>query len=352
MTSSVTPPAAPELPDLYTPSAQLLSLLSIGNRALLSRKEDPLPQALAQLTDYDMAAVDRVHAVTDNASLYALLGEAPEVFADHLLLGRLVYASPLGLCLAAVVAADGSAPAEVLAQRRAEVQAFVAHNTTWFGQLIEDYMLTRYEEDDQAEVAQERADFRSRTEAAFADWQHTLGALALPAPAPVLPPLDAPGWSIQPMQVQLDTLILATSVLRSLPHLSQHPFAGAVQRLPDFHSQRIEELGDYLSAAVADERLRLNRAQGLLLYLAAHVTMLLFVSDVLDGEGLDDLLLRRHQQTPGGEEITTESMSRMREAVADILPGYIDVVRENEADAADFQALEARLGPVLALAAD
>lgn len=345
-----TPPAVPGLPDIYTPAQQLLGLLSIGNRALLSRKEDPLPQALAHLTPYNMAAVDQVNAVTDSASLYALLGEAPETFADHLLLGRLVYASPLGLSLATLMAPDDSAPADVLAQRRAEMQAHVAHHATWHGQLVEDYLLSHYKEDDRAEVAWERASTRASIEAAFAEWGHTLGALLLAAPVPVLPPLPGAGWSITPIQAQLDMLSLATSVLRLLPFLSTHPFAQAVQHLPDFHPQRLEELGDYLGAASAEQRLSLSRTQGLLLYLAAHVVMLLFVSDVLDGEGLDDLLLRHHQQTVGDEAITSETMSQLREAVAIMLPGYINVLRENEGDAADFQALEARLTPVLALA--
>ena len=41
-----------------------------------------------------LAAVDRLHDVHDNASLYAVLREDPELFANHLLLGRLAYASP------------------------------------------------------------------------------------------------------------------------------------------------------------------------------------------------------------------------------------------------------------------
>ena len=343
------PPAPPALPDMYTPSAMLLSLLAVGNRALLSRREDPLPRALAAL-GYDMAAVDRVAEVTDNASLYVLMGEAPETFANHLLLGQLAYASPLGPGLAVVFAADGSAPAPVLAQRRAEVQAYVAQHGTWFGQLIENYLLTRYEEEDQAEVAQERAAFRASAAAAFATWQHSLGALALPAPAPVLLPLPGPGWSLHPMRVQLDMLAMATTVLRLFPGLSSHPFATAVQALPDFHPQRLEELGEYLSAAQADERLSLSRAQGLLLYLAAHVVMLLFVSDVLDGEGLDDLLRRRATQGQGFEEVTPEAVSRLREAAAIMLSGYIDMVREHQGEAADFQGLETRLTPVLAQA--
>ncbi len=343
------PSATPGLSDIYTPSAMLLSLLAVGNRALLSRREDPLPRALAAL-GYDMAAVNRVAEVKDNASLYALLREAPETFANHLLLGQLAYASPLGPGLAAVFAADDSAPAPVLAQRRAEVLAYVAHHGAWFGQLIENFLLTRYEEEDQAEVAQERAAFRASAEAAFATWRHSLGALVLPAPAPVLPPLPGPGWSLLPMRVQLDMLAMATTVLRLFPSLTHHPFATAVEALPDYHSQRLEELGEYLSTAQADERLSLSRVQGLLLYLAAHVVMLLFVSDVLDGEGLDDLLRRRSTQGPGFEELTPEAVSQLREAAAIMLSGYIDVVREHQSEAADFQALEARLAPVLAQA--
>ena len=90
--------------------------------------------------------------------------------------------------------------------------------------------------------------------------------------------------------------------------------------------------------------------QGLLLYAAAHITMLLFVSDVLDGEGLDDLLHRRLTQDPAAAALPPEAVSNLREAAATMLAGYIDAIRESEGEAADFQALEARLAPVLALA--
>jgi hypothetical protein len=336
------------LPDIYTPSAQLLTLIGMGNRALLSRREDPLPQAVQTIAGYDMAAVDRVTAVKDSASLYALLEAEPETVANHLLLGSLVYASPLGPCLAALLAPDGSADEATLAQRRAEVPAYVLHHAEWNRKLYENYLLSRYNEADRAEVQQERAELKAALENAFAEWQHSLGALAMPAPAPMIP-LEGTGWSIHPMQMQLDMLVVATTVLRALPALSSHPFAQAVQRLPDFNSQRLEELTDYLKAAEADVRLRLSRAQGLLLYVTAHLVMMLFMHDVLDAGGLDDFLLQQHALTDDIENLP-EKISDMREAAAIMLSGYIDVVRENEGDAADFQALEARLQPVLALA--
>ncbi|MDO7874648.1 hypothetical protein Q5H93_07880 [Hymenobacter sp. ASUV-10] len=345
MATSSTPTG---LPDIYTPSAQLLTLIGLGNRALFSRKEDPLPQALHALTEYDMAAVDRVSAVKDSAGLYALLETEPETFTDHLLLGQLVYASPLGPCIAAMLAPDGSADEATLAQRRAELPAYVLHHAEWNSNLFENYLLSRHYEADRAEVQQERAELKKALEAAFAEWQHSLGALGMPAPPPVMP-LAGTGWSLHPMQIQLDMLVVATTVLRALPALSSHPFAQAVQRLPDFNSQRLEELTDYLKAAEAEERLRLTRAQGLLLYVAAHLVMMLFVHDVLDAGGLDDFLLQEHRLTDDIEDLP-EKISDMREAAAIMLSGYIEVVRENEGDAADFQALEARLQPVLALA--
>lgn len=344
------PEPTPELPDLYTPAAQLFLLLNLGNSALLSRPTDPLPRALAKLTEFDQAAVGRMQAVQDAASLYALVMEDAETFADHLVLGGLVYASPLGLPLAALLAPDGSADDDTVAERRAEVVTYVTVHAAWLGTFVEGALLTRYAEEDRAEVAQERAEFRAAAEAAFAEWQHTLGSknlgtLVLTAPAAVLPVLG-PGWSLQPMQVQLDMLALATTALGVLPGLSDHPFAQAVAHLPEFHPQRLEELTAYLNAAEAGQRLPLSREQGLLLYVAAHVVMLLFVSDVLDGEGLDDLLL----QAPKDEHMTPAMVTKMREAAAIMLAAYIENVRTSEAEEEDFQALEARLTPVLALA--
>lgn len=347
--TSDTAPATPELPDMYTPAAQLLALLNVGNRALLSRPTDPLPQALAKLTDYDTAAVKRMMAITDSAGLYALLGEEPETYLDHFLLGQLAYASPLGRSLTTVMAPDESAPAEVLAERRAEVLAYVAHNTAWNYQLMEDYWVGCHDEDDQAEVRQERAELRAAVEAAFAEWGHTLGALMLPAPAPVLPMVGT-GWSILPLRVQLDMLSMAAVVLKVLPNLSDHPMAQAVSRLPDFHPQRLEELAERLSAAVEDERIRFKRTEGMLLYIASHVVMVLFVSDVLDEGGLDDLLLNRRDRSTKPDEITPETVGRLREFAVMALGDYVEMVRENEGEEADFQALEARLAPVLALA--
>ena len=78
---------------------------------------------------------------------------------------------------------------------------------------------------------------------------------------------------------------------RALLSRREDPLPQAVQRLPDCNSQRLEELTDYLKAAEADVRLPLSRAQGLLLYVTAHLVMMLFVHDVLDAGGLDDFLL-------------------------------------------------------------
>ena len=335
------------LPDIYTPAQQLLTFIGLGNRGLFSRKEDPLPQALRQLMDYDMDAVNRIEKVHDAASLYALLGDEPDTFANHLLLGRLVYASPLGASLAACFAPDGSADDETLSQRRAELVAYVLHHAGWHSSFMEDYLVQRYEEEDRADVRQERAELRAAVEAAFAEWQHSLGWL-LPAPAPTML-VAGHSWSIHPSQEQLDMLAMTVSVLRALPALSSHPFAQAATRLPDFHPQRLEELGNYLKAAVAHERLPLTRVRGLLLYAAAHLMMILLVHDVLDAGGLDDLLMQRSEIAEGIEDLP-EKISDMREAAAIMLSGYIEVVRENEGDADDFQALEARLRPVLALA--
>ena len=324
---------------------------------MLSRKEDPLPQALRALTPYDMDAVNRMDAVSSSDELHALLREEPETFADHLLLGLLTYASPLGLALVEGLVKYDSAPDEVLAGRRANMLALVALHAAWNSRLIETSLLLCYEEgEDRDEATEERAGHRAGLEAAFGEWGHSLGHL-LAAPAPVLPPDPGPGWSIMPARLQLDTLAMATTVLRELPRLSRHPFAGAVAHLPDYHPQRLQELGEYLSAAEEKEYLPFTRTQGLLLYLTAHVVGIMFVSDVLDGEGLDDVLLRRQlaaKPEDGDEDedeaTTADLIARLREVAAIVLGSYINVVRGHEGDAPDFQALEARLGPVLALA--
>lgn len=350
MADSSTPPAATsELPDIFTPMQPLLLLLSIGSQALFSRPNDPLPQALAQLTDYNLEAATQVQAITDSEGLYELLHQEPEVFANYLLLGFLTYASPLGSSLAQrLTPADDPDNGASVAERQAELLGFVAHHAAWQSELIETFLLARYDEEDRAEAARERADFRAGIEAAFADWQHSLGALLLEAPAPAVP-LDGSGWLLTPQQIQLDTLKMAVLVMRSLPDLSDHPFGQAVQRLPDFHPQRLEELGEYLGAAPADEPLELSRAQGLLLYIAAHVGTLLFINDLLNGEGLDDLLLRRRADD---DDITPDLVDKLRHATTIMLGGYIDLIREHESDSDDFRVLEARLAPVLALGAE
>jgi hypothetical protein len=341
---------AAELPDIYAPAAQLLALLNVGNRALFSRQNDPLPCALAELIDYDTETVKRMMAVQDSASMYDILDEDPFLFLNHLVLGQLVYASPLGHSLTTLFVPEGSADAHALAQQRDEIRAYVAHTVEWYEPVIETaFLVERYPEDQQAEVRQERAELRAAVAAAFAEWQHSLGSMLLPAPAPVVP-MPGHGWSLLPMRLQLDTLAMTATILRLLPGLSSHAFAQAAARLPDFHPQRLEELGDYLHAATADERLTLRREQGMLLYVSTHLVIMLFIHDILDGGGLDDLLLQSSkQQAAYGDELAA-MVSKLREVTALILGGYIEVVRENEGDAADFQALEARLGPVLALA--
>ena len=62
------------------------------------------------------------------------------------------------------------------------------------------------------------------------------------------------------------------------------------------------------------------------------------------------MLARRLAHDPASTDLPSEAVSDLREAAAVMLAGYIEVIRENEGNAADFQALEARLAPVLALA--
>lgn len=341
---------AVELPDIYAPAAQLLTMLSIGNQALLSRPEDPLPRALAGLIDYDTDTLKRVMAVQDSAAMFDLLDTDPTALLNHLLLGRLVYHSPLGPSLATVFAPDGSADDDTLGQRRAEAQEYVAQTLEWYEPALENgFLVERYPEDQQDEVREARAALRAAVETAFAEWQHSLGALLLPAPVPAVL-LAGAGWSLQPVRLQLDSLAMAATVTKLLPAMTDHPFAEAVARLPDFHPQRLEELSDYLTQATADERLYFNRARGLLLYVAAHVVLLMFMHDVLAEGGLDDLLLRSNKrQQEFGDELPA-LVGKLREVTAIILGGYIEEVRANEGETADFLALEARLRPVLALA--
>jgi hypothetical protein len=137
-------------------------------------------------------------------------------------------------------------------------------------------------------------------------------------------------------------------MLRTLPALSEHPFAQAVVELPDFNPQRLEELEAYLKAAVPSKRLRLTRAQGLLLYQAAQVTLVLFLQDILDEGGLDDLLQARLQGED--EALTAELMSKLRQVAAIILGTYLELVSGSEAAADDFRARRQRLDTLMELA--
>lgn len=81
--------------DFYEQLAPLLQLCAVANFLLLGRPADPVPQAIEQLTGFDVSAARQVSRLRDSAELGRLLLRRPELLHDYIIVGQLTFSSPL-----------------------------------------------------------------------------------------------------------------------------------------------------------------------------------------------------------------------------------------------------------------
>ena len=263
--------------DFYEWLAPLLQLCAVANFLLLGRTADPVPRAITELTGFNLAAAARISRVRDSASLGRLLLEEPFLLYDYLLVGQLVFESPLfdhvRQLLADYEADDNDAVADSL-------RAFVAEwSEAFLGTLA--HSLEQHSDQD---VKLRRL----RLQSIFARLAHTLVPVQLPQAADgAEPTADAAGNMTQLRlsfpPIQLQALQAALTLPEWLDDDPGHAFTHAIIDLASLRHTAIASLHQRLQALSPDEPTGLTLNELGLLYQAAQVYALALVTGALDG---------------------------------------------------------------------
>lgn len=261
--------------DFYEQLAPVLQLCAVANFLLLGRKADPVPQAIAQLTGFDLAATRQVSRLRSSAGLGRLLLLQPERLHDFLLLGQLTFASPLYSAvrrLLPVAEDEDGDVADALRDFLLESSEEIIINLTefltlTFPALDQDWHLRRLQ-----------------LESIFARLEDTLVALQLPPDEDAAGPAASAEARLQlPFSAaRFAALQSALALPQQLIHNPELPFAGAVAALTGLSLARAGALGQRLEAAEAAGTISLTLHELGVLYQSAQVRALALVSGALD----------------------------------------------------------------------
>lgn len=260
--------------DFYEQLAPLLQLCAVANFLLLGRPTDPAPQAIAQLTGFDLAAARQVSRLRDSEGVGRLLLRRPEHFFDFILLGQLTFASPLFAAVCRLVPGAEDEDGEVAGSLR----DFVVESGENIIANLSDYLAYHA-----PALNQDWHLRRLQLESIFARLDDTLH------PTHVAVAEAAPGRPVAPVRLhlnfpaaQLAALRLALALPTQLAHEADEPFAQAVGALPGLPPAAARALQQRLAALVPTDRLALTSAELRVLYQAAQVCALALVSGALD----------------------------------------------------------------------
>lgn len=259
--------------DFYEQLAPVLQLCSVANFLLLGRAADPVPQAITQLTGFDLAATRQVSRLRDSAGLGRLLFQQPERLHDFILLGQLTFASPLfgavRQLLPAIDDEDG-AVADCLRDFVVESSEEIITNLTeflsfTFPTLDQDWHLRRLQ-----------------LESVFARLEDTLVPLQLPADKQAPEAVAPTEANLQFSAAQLAALRTALALPQQLARDPELPFARAVAALSGLAPAQARALQRRLRQAGPAALIALTMSELVLLYQAAQVRALALVSGALD----------------------------------------------------------------------
>lgn len=260
--------------DLYEQLMPLLQLCAVANFLLLGRAADPVPQAIEQLTSFDLAAARQVSWLRDSAGVGRLLLRQPERFFDFIMLGQLTFASPLFASVCQLLPAATDEDGDVAEHLRDFV---VESGENIIGNLSE--YLTYYA----PALNQDWHLRRLQLESIFARLEDTLIPTPLPqAEAELGAPTAPVRLQINFPAAQLVALQLALALPEQLAHDTDEPFVRAVVALPGLAPAAARDLRQRLAQLCPTDRLPLTLNELCLLYQAAQVCALALVGGALD----------------------------------------------------------------------
>lgn len=344
-------------PELYPVMQPLLMMSQLANHALLGHADDPVPQALKELLDYDHDFVREVTEVHDTPSLGRLLAHKMLSMYDFLLVTRLVFDSSLEPTLRAYLNRNSPAEADDTSMR----DYVLDHSETMLDNL------TEYLTSGDADLEEELRMRRLQTESIFARLGDTLRMFYPPGHSPEereAERLDAQDEAedaagavvtVRFNAIQLVTLGTALKLPTMLIGLAETPFARALATVPRFRKKALERLVAHLEETEPDTDCNLAWSELLRLYQAAQVCALSVVADVFWVGSIEDVLLSGGPRNPDdGYEpakpgIPAEEARHAREMLTYIMSGFIQSIEEHYATDEEVLAAKAEISQLAEL---
>ena len=343
--------------ELYPVMQPLLMMSQLANHALLGHADDPVPQALKELLDYDHEFVREVMAVTDTPSLGRLLATKMLQMFDFLLVGRLVFDSVLEPSLRAYLNRNSPAEADDTSMR----DYVLDYGETMLGNL------TQYLTSGDADLEEELRMRRLQTESIFARLGDTLRMFYPPGHSPEEleaerldeqdedEDADEMAVTVRFNKIQLVTLSTALKLPTMLIGLAETPFGRALETVPRFRKKALERLAERMSNSEPDEEFPLAWSELLRLYQAAQVCALSVVADVFWVGSIEDVLLSGGPRNPddgyepAGPGLPADKARQTREMLTMLMSGFITLIEENYPDEEDVLAAKAEISQLAEL---
>jgi hypothetical protein len=346
-------------PELYPVMQPLLMMSQLANHALLGHADDPVPQALKELLDYDHDFVREVIEVHDTPSLGRLLATRMLPMFDFLLVARLVFDSPLEPPLRAYLNRNSPTDADDLSMR----DYVLGHGET----MLDNF--AQYLTGGDADLEEELRMRRLQTESIFARLGDTLRMFYPPGHSPEeleaerldaqdeAEDAEAMAASIRFNSVQLLTLGTALKLPTILIGLDETPFGRALATVPRFRKKALERLAARMQEAEPSEEFALTWSELLRLYQAAQVCALSVVADVFWVGSIEDVMLNGGPRNPDdgyepeGPGLPAEEARQTREMLTAIMSGFVELIEENYPDEEEVLAAKAEISQLAELLA-
>lgn len=341
-------------PELYETMKPLLLLASVANFMLMGNEEDPVPQAITELLDYDMDAIQIVTAAQDTPTLARVMAAHTLKLFDFVLIGRLVFESPLDAPLRAYLSRYSTSIDDEFAGPREYILKFSESLLENIGQY-----LTAADD----ELREDLRMRRLQTESIFARLDDTLRPYYPPGHSPAddqartLDEVDEAedqedaAVHITFNDAQRVTLGTALRLPPLLAELGETPFARALADVRRLRRKALERLATRLAASTPEEPFSLSWSELLRLYQAAQVCALSTVTDVLATGSLEDLMFNNAAEDEENPEEAAEFARHARELMTVMMAGFVEVVEVNHPDdeeIAEAKAEISRLAELLA----
>lgn len=337
-------------PNLHEVLHPLLTFIALANFMLVGHADDPVPQALNELLDYDGDTVKLLQKATDNAGVARLMAFHPVQLFDTVVIGRLVFESPLDLPLRTFLGRKSGGPESFVAPR----QYVLDTGENLINNLMEH--LANADEDNREELRMRRL----QTESIFARLADTLRPFYPPGQSPederaaALDDADEEA-DAGPAVVNLTLdegrrLVLATALQLTnvLGKLAETPFARGIPNVSYLRTKAVLRLAERLNNLGNDEPIGFAWSEVLRLYQASQVVALSTVADVLADGSLEDAM--RHDflnedgtPKPDSPIHDAENARFVRKVMTDLLGGFVESVEITFPDNEEVVAAKAEI---------